>query len=52
MELIWEINHRFLKLVRAALPLDEADAILPAMSIIEEPKPNDKGDVHADKLVL
>lgn len=47
MELIWEINHRFLKLVRAALPLE--DALVAAMSIIEEH--NEKGEKHADKLV-
>jgi glycogen/starch/alpha-glucan phosphorylase-like protein len=47
MELIWEINHRFLKLVRTALPLE--DALVAAMSIIEEH--NEKGEKHADKLV-
>ena len=37
MELIWEINHRFLKLVRAQFPRDPT---LPAaLSIIEEPQP-------------
>jgi starch phosphorylase len=36
MELIWEINHRFLQLVRATFPAEEA--LVAAMSIIEEPQ--------------